>query len=190
MKEARATEPDNYASCGEPQPRRTLRAENRARESDRDTHAHANQHVCTRTHTTNHPRTHAHMINGTGRSAGATPRRLTRRGRPAPTAAAVHGAEAGARRLGLPAPTTSTLDHTPTLPTRLPHTPDGKTGFEEWEAGEVGGSKKGPRRLLVSSGETGPGVPAGRRMGVQLPKVRLCGSRVPRLNKYFPYTLG
>ena len=157
MKEARATEPDNYAPCGEPQPRRTLRAENRARESDRDTHAHANQHVCTRTHATNHPRTHAHMTNGTGRSAGATPRRLTRRGRPAPTAAAVHGAEAGARRPGLPAPTTSTLDHTPTLPTRLPHIPDGKTGFEEWEAGEVGGSKKGPRRLLVSSGETGPG---------------------------------
>ena len=55
-----------------------------------------------------------------------------------------YGAEAGARRLGLPAPTTSTLDHTPTLPTRLPHIPDGKTGFEEWEAGEVGGSKKGP----------------------------------------------
>ena len=47
--------------------------------------------------------------------------------------------------------------HTPTLPTRLPHISDGKTGFEEWEAGEVGGSKKGPRRLLVSSGETGPG---------------------------------
>ena len=67
--------------------------------------------------------------------------------------------------------------HTPTLPTRLPHISDGKTEFEEWEAGEVGGSKKGPRRLLVSSGETGPGVPAGRRMGVRLPKVCLCGSR-------------
>ena len=121
-----------------------VRRKTGARESDRGTRAHANQHVCTRIHTTNHPRTHAHMTNGTGRSAGATPRRLTRRGRPAPTAAAVHGAEAGARRPGLPAPTTSTLDHTLTLPTRLPHIPDGKTGFEEWEAGEVGGSKKGP----------------------------------------------
>ena len=33
--------------------------------------------------------------------------------------------------------------HTPTLPTRLPHTSAGETEFEGWEAGEVGGSKKG-----------------------------------------------
>ena len=43
--------------------------------------------------------------------------------------------------------------HTPTLPTRLPHVSDGKTEFEEWEAGEVversGGSKKGPRKARV-----------------------------------------
>ena len=68
--------------------------------------------------------------------------------------------------------------HTPTLPTRLPHISDGKTGFEEWEAGEVGGSKKGPRRLLVSSGETGPGVPAGRRTEAGPPEgPPVCGSR-------------
>ena len=32
-----------------------------------------------------------------------------------------------------------------------------------------------------------PGEPAGRRLGVHSPKVRLYGSRVPRFNKYFPY---
>ena len=34
--------------------------------------------------------------------------------------------------------------HTPTLPTRLPHISAGEQEFEEWEAGEVGGSEKGP----------------------------------------------
>ena len=36
-------------------------------------------------------------------------------------------------------------NNTPTLPTRLPHTAAaGEQEFEEWEAGEVGGSKKVP----------------------------------------------
>ena len=53
------------------------------------THTHTHQRPCTRTHT--NTRAHAHTSHdGTGRSAGATPRH-TRRGRPAPTAAAVNG---------------------------------------------------------------------------------------------------
>ena len=55
-------------------------------------HTHALTHTHTRTNS-NHPRAHARTIHGTGRSAGATPRRLTRRGRPTPTAAAVRRAE-------------------------------------------------------------------------------------------------
>ena len=35
-------------------------------------------------------------------------------------------------------------NNTPTLPTRLPHISAGGQEFEEWEAGEVGGRKKGP----------------------------------------------
>ena len=35
-------------------------------------------------------------------------------------------------------------NNTPTLPTRLPHISAGEQEFEEWEAGEVGGSKKVP----------------------------------------------
>ena len=34
--------------------------------------------------------------------------------------------------------------HTPTLPTRLPYISAGGQEFEEWEAGEVGGSKRVP----------------------------------------------
>ena len=75
---------------------------------------------------THHPRAHAHTTHGTGRSAGATPRRLTRRGRPTPTAAAVHRAEAGARRPGLPAPTTSVHTTPPLYPPAYHTSPTGK----------------------------------------------------------------
>ena len=92
---------------------------------------------------THHPRAHAHTIHGTGRSAGATPRRLdkaraadaNRRRRTQCRGRSAAPGFARANHLG--------PHHTPTLPTRLPHISDGKTEFEEWEAGEVGGSEKG-----------------------------------------------
>ena len=150
---------------------RTLRAENRARESDRGTHAHANQHVCTRTHTTNHPRTHAHMINGTGRSAGATPRRLTRRGRPTPTTAAVHRAEAGARRPGLPAPTTSVHTTPPLYPPAFHTSPTGKRSSRGGRRAKWGEVKRVRGAAVgIAAFRTGPGVPAGRWMGVHSPE--------------------
>ena len=39
--------------------------------------------------------------------------------------------------------------------------------------------------MCIAAFRTGPGVPAGHRLGVRLPKVCLCGSRVPRFNKLF-----
>ena len=44
--------------------------------------------------------------------------------------------------------------HTPTLPTRLPHISAGEQEFEEWEAGEVGGTvKKGRHGVPVGIAE-------------------------------------
>ena len=119
---------------------------------DRCTHApaHRRRGTCTRTNT-NSTRAHAHTTHGTGRSAGATPRRPTRRGRPTPTAAAVQRTEAGAgaRRPGLARANHLGPNNTSTLPTRLPHISVGEQEFEEWEAGEVGGSQNGPGAARV-----------------------------------------
>ena len=82
--------------------------------------------------------------------------------------------QAGARRLGLPAPTTSAHTTPPLyLPTRLPHISAGEQEFEGWEAGEVGGIKRVKGRLGYSRGGAGPGVPTGHRLGFHAPKVCL-----------------
>ena len=67
-------------------------------------------------------------------------------------------AEAGARRPGLPAPTTAART-TPTLPTRLPHISAGRQEFEEWEAGEVGGEEGSLRPQCIAATDQDPGEP-------------------------------
>ena len=143
-KETQRTEPDNCARSD----LRELRSLGGDYEDDRggeptvahNTHAH--QHTCTRTNT-NSTRAYARAMHGTGRSATATHRRLTRRGRPTPTAAAVQRTEAGARRPGLPAPTTSAHTTPPLYPPAYHTPPQGKRSSRGGKAGEVGGSKKG-----------------------------------------------
>ena len=139
---------------------------------------------------THHPRTHAHMTNGTGRSAGATPRRLTRRGRPAPTAAAVHGAEAGARRPGLPAPTTSVHTTPPLYPPAFHTSPTGKRSSRGGRRAKWGEVKRVKGAAVgVAAFRTGPGVPAGRWMGVRPPEGPPVWEPGPAFYKYFSYIL-
>ena len=72
------------------------------------------------------------------RTAGANRRR-----RQASTGQSAEAQERGARVCRFARPNHRGPYHTPTLPTLLPHISAGGQGFEEWEAGEVGGRNKG-----------------------------------------------
>ena len=65
-----------------------------------------------------------------------------RRGRPTPTTAAVHRAEAGARRPGLPAPTTSAHTTPPLYPPAYHTSPTGKRGSRSGKRAKWGGVKR------------------------------------------------
>ena len=90
-------------------------------------------YTCTRTHT----------HHGTGRSAGATPRHTMRRGRQAPTAAAVNRAPAGARRPDLPAPTTAARTSPPLYHPPTTHLRRGGRNSRSGKRAKWGGEKKG-----------------------------------------------
>ena len=138
------TEPDNCSRSD----LRELRSLGGDCEDDRGTTAartHAHRRTCTRTNTIS-TRAHAHTTHGTGRSAGATPRRLPRRGRPTPTAAAVQRTEVGARCLGLPASTTSVHTTPPLYPPANHTSPQGSRSSRSGKRakwGEVKGSMGG-----------------------------------------------
>lgn len=146
---------------------------------------------------THHPRAHAHTIHGTGRSAGATPRRLTRRGRPTPTAAAVHSAEAGARRPGLPAPTTSAHTTPPLYPPAYHTSPTGKRSSRSGKRAKWGEVKRVREAAIgVAAFRTGPGgnlQDTGwecvcRRSACRSACTGAGSSRVLTTNKYFSYS--
>ena len=99
-------------------------------------------HTPTPVHThTHNTRAHAHTSHGTGRSAGATPRH-TRRGRPAPSAAAVNGPrqERGVRACPRQPPRPAPHPHSTHPSTTHLRWGAGVRGV--WEAGDVWGRER------------------------------------------------
>ena len=129
---------------------------------------------------TSRPHDTARDIRGPAQSAGATPRRLIRRGRPTPTAAAVQRTEAGARRPGLPAPTTSAQTTPPLYPSAYHTPPQGSRSSRSGKRAKWGEAKRvQDGRVPAAAVDQGPGEPTGRWLGVRLPMVcrKEAGSR-------------